>query len=304
MKTVHMNEYGTSDVLKVVEVDRPVLGDNQILVDVKAIGVNPYDWKVRSGMFADFVPLTFPHVLGSEVAGVVAKVPDGYTRFKVGDRVYGKVMGAFAEQVALDDEWAHPVPEFLSFEEAASLPTSTQTAFNALVTLGNLTQGQKVLIHAGSGNVGIAAIQIAKHIGAHVTTTTSTRNVDLVKRLGADEVIDYKKSDLADVEPQFDLIIDSLGGDVQVKSWNLLKDDGRLITLVEDRSADFTGDRKNKSFVFAVDVEDNRSADLHRLIEDKTIKPVVDEVFAFEDVAKALDKSETGRAVGKIILRV
>lgn len=306
MRVIEISEYGDSSVLEVRDINKPSLEKGQILVKVKAIGVNPFDWKVRSGIFADFFPITFPHILGSEVAGVVAEVSGDVTRFKAGDEVYGKALNAYAEYVVIDETQAHLKPDFLSFEEAASLPTSTQTAFYALVSVGQLVEGQKVLIHAGSGNVGLSAIQIAKYLGAHVTTTTSARNADLVKRFGADEVIDYRATRLEDVQDRFDLILDSIGDETQIKSWDLLTDRGLLVSLLSDESARFkdAGSATGKRFVFAVDVEGNYTGLLHRLIEDRHIKPLVDEVFDFADVAKANDKSESGRAVGKIILRL
>lgn len=304
MKAIQINKYGTADVLEINDIEPPKLDKNQVLIDTKAIGINPFDWKLRNGMFAEMFPLTFPNILGFEVSGVVKQVSDDVTNFKVGDRVYGKTERAYAEQVVLNIDETHPIPDFLSFEEAAALPTNTQVAFNVLVTLGKIKPNQKVFIHAGAGGVGIAAIQIAKHYGAHVTTTVSSKNIDLVKELGADEIIDYKQVPLEDISDRFDLILDSIGGETQVKSWDLLNENGLLISLLSDESANFKTKTGNQKFIFAVDVLENHSKEIHQLIQDRHIKPIIDEVFKFTDIAQAQNKSEFGHVAGKIIVTV
>lgn len=305
MKAVQIEKYGpNNDVLKVNEIPSPPLNSGQVLVETKAFGVNPFDWKLRSGMFSEFYPLALPYTLGFEASGVVIKVADDVKQFKPGDKVYGRAVHAFAEEVVFDVASIYLIPDFLTFEEAAALPGSSQTAFNALVTLGQVKKDQKVFIHAGSGGVGIAAIQIAKYYGAHVTTTVSEKNIDFVKSLGADAVIDYKKTDLATITEKFDFILDTIGGETQIKSWSLLKDTGILVSLLGDESSQFDNIQPQQTFIFAEEIKEDRSEEVHQLISSHDIKPIVDEVFAFKNVNQALQKSETGRAVGKIIVRI
>ena len=305
MKAIQIEQYGeTNEVLKVNDVSTPTLQSGQILIETKAFGVNPFDWKLRSGIFAEFYPLPLPYTLGFEASGIVKHVADDVSKFKVGDKVYGRAVHAFAEEVVFNIDDAHQIPEFLSFEQAAALPGNTQTAFNALITLGKLEKNQKVFIHAGSGGVGIAAIQIAKYYGAEVTTTVSSKNIDFVKTLGADHVIDYRKTDLADVTDKFDLILDTIGGDTQIKSWRLLKDTGILVSLLGDESSQFDQILPTQKFIFAEEIVENRSSDVHQLISQQHIKPVIDEVFEFDQTHQALQKSEDGHAVGKIVVRI
>lgn len=299
-----MIDYGSTDVLKINEVPRPTLKSKQILIDTKAIGINPFDWKLRSGMFKEMFPLPLPAILGFEVSGIVQEVASDVKDFKIGDRVYAKTEQGYAEQVVLEADQTHLIPEFLNFEQAAALPTNTQVAYNVLITLGQLKKNQNVLIHAGSGGVGIAAIQMAKHFGANVTTTVSSKNIDFVRSLGADHVIDYIQVPLEQVTQKFDLILDSLGGEAQIKSWDLLNENGLLVSLLSDESAHFSQPTHNRKFIFAVDVLENHSKEIHELIQAGHIQPVVDEIFQFTEMAQAHRKSELGHVKGKIIVQV
>lgn len=305
MKAIQIEKYGpNNDVLKVNEISSPILQPGQILVKTKAFGVNPFDWKLRTGMFSEFYPLPLPYTLGFEASGIVLKVADDITNFKVGDKVYGRAIHAFAEEIVFDVNYTYHIPNFLSFEEAAALPGSSQTAFNALITVGKLKKDQKVFIHAGSGGVGISSIQIAKYYGAHITTTVSDKNIDFVKNLGADIVIDYKKTDLTEITDKFDIVLDTIGGETQIKSWPLVKDTGILVSLLGDESSKFGNILPEQKFIFAEEISENRSSYVNDLILNHHIKPIIDEVFSFENIKQALEKSETGRAVGKIIVRI
>ena len=304
MKAIHMIAYGSTDVLKINEVPRPTLKSKQILIDTKAIGINPFDWKLRSGMFKEMFPLPLPAILGFEVSGIVQEVASDVKDFKIGDRVYAKTEQGYAEQVVLETDQTHLIPEFLNFEQAAALPANTQVAYNVLITLGKLKKNQNVLIHAGSGGVGIAAIKMAKHFGANVTTTVSTKNINFVQSLGADHVIDYTQVPLDQVTQKFDLILDSLGGEAQIKSWDLLDENGLLVSLLSDESAHFSHPTHDRKFIFAVDVLENHSKEIHKLIQAGHIQPVVDEIFQFTEMAQAHPKSELGHVKGKIIVQV
>ena len=301
MKAIQFSQYGKANVLEIKDVKIPTINAGQILVQVKAFGINPIDWKLRSGAMKAFIPLPLPFILGSEVSGIVMKVSDDVKHIKVGDNVYGRTQHAYAEYVSMDADKTQIIPAFLNFTEAASLPSGSQVAYSALKTVGNIQKNQKVLIHAGAGGVGTAAIQIAKYFGAHVTTTVSTRNIALAKQLGADEVIDYRATSITTLENEFDLILDSVGDQTQIDSWELLKENGTLVTLVSDESAQFTPS-PNKKFNFMRGVQDNSSTKVNQLIELRKIKPIIDQVYDFKDIAAAHTKSETGHVSGKLIV--
>ncbi|MDY6525266.1 NADP-dependent oxidoreductase [Acinetobacter faecalis] len=301
MKAIQFSQYGKANVLEIKDVKIPTINAGQILVQVKAFGINPIDWKLRSGAMKAFIPLPLPFILGSEVSGIVMKVSDDVKHIKVGDNVYGRTQHAYAEYVSMDADKTQIIPAFLNFAEAASLPSGSQVAYSALKTVGNIQKNQKVLIHAGAGGVGTAAIQIAKYFGAHVTTTVSTRNIALAKQLGADEVIDYRATSITTLKNDFDLILDSVGGQTQIDSWELLKKNGTLVTLVSDESAQFTPS-PNKKFNFMRGVQGESSTEVNQLIELRKIKPIIDQVYDFNDIAAAHIKSETGHVSGKLVI--
>ncbi len=304
MKVIQFEEYGTSDVLKIQEIDKPQPNADEILIQIKAFTVNPLDWKLRQGVMKAFFPLQFPHILGSEFAGVVAEVGRNVTRFKVGDRVYGRGSKTYAEYAVTKEDLLQIIPPFLDFNQAASLPSGTFTAYSALKSIGNIQPNQDVLIHAGAGGVGLTAIQIAKNFAANVTTTVSENNFDLVKKLGADHVIDYNKTDFSQIPEKFDLILDSIGGKTQIASWELLKSNGTLVSLVGDEQKSFISPAGEKTFTFMRGVVGNPFPEIHTLISDRKIIPVIDQVFDFDDIASAHNKSATGHASGKIVIKI
>ncbi|SPL72646.1 NADP-dependent oxidoreductase [Acinetobacter stercoris] len=303
MKAVIFNQYGGPEVLETIEIPTPTPNENQLLVEVKAFGVNPLDWKLRQGFMKNFMPLNFPHILGAEVAGIVVEAPDN-NEFKAGDRVYGRAVQSYAEYALMEIVNAQIIPDFLSFNEAAALPSSTQTAYTALKLIGNLEQGQNVLIHAGAGGVGVAAIQIAKSIGANITTTSSKKNFDLLKSLGADHIIDYHENKLSDLGQEFDLIIDSIGGETQINSWHILKEKGTLVSLVSDEHGLSQVADNGKKFVFMRGSQPGLAAEINSLVLQKKIKPVIDSVFPFSKIREAHIKVQTGHSSGKVITEV
>ena len=214
MKAFILDRYGSADHVRAGDMPDPKLREDDVLVRVHAAGVNLLDSKIRNGEFKRILPYRLPLILGHDVAGVVVRVGSRVRRFKPGDEVYARPadgqIGAFAEFSAIKEDDVAIKPKALTMEEAASIPLVGLTAWQALIERANLKQGQKVLIHAGSGGVGTFAIQLAKHVGATVATTTSTANVDLVRSLGADVVIDYKKEDFSDVLRDYDVVLQSL----------------------------------------------------------------------------------------------
>jgi NADPH:quinone reductase-like Zn-dependent oxidoreductase len=222
MKAFIVDRYGRKDGVRFGEMPEPELRDDNVLVQIQAAGVNLLDSKIRDGEFKLILPYRLPLILGNDVAGVVVKVGSRVRRFKPGDAVYARPhqnrIGAFAEFISMNEADVAMKPKNLSMEEAASIPLVGLTAWQVLIERAKLEEGQKILIHAGSGGVGTFAIQLAKHVGATVATTASTANVDLVKSLGADIVIDYKKEDFEKVLNGYDVVLNSLGKDTLEKS--------------------------------------------------------------------------------------
>src|SRR3989475_4054352 len=330
MKAFIIERYGSKDGVRAGDMPDPELREDDVLVQIHAAGVNLLDAKIRDGEFKLFLPYRFPLILGNEVAGVVVRVGSRVQRFKPGDEVYARPdddrIGAFAECIAIQEDAVAKKPKNLTMEEAASIPLVGLTAWQALVERANLKRGQKVLIHAGSGGVGTLAIQLAKHVGATVATTTSTANVDLVRSLGADVVIDYKNEDFADVLRDYDVVLNSLDKVTLEKSLRVLKPGGQLISISGPPDAAFarsigaswvlrmirgalsygiTAKAKRRhaqySFLFMRAAGDQLS-EITALIDHGIIRPVVDRVFPFASTKEAMAYVEAGRAKGKVVV--
>ena len=332
MKAFIIDRYGSKDGVRAGEMPDPELQEDDVLVQIHAASINPVDSKIRDGEFKLILPYRFPLILGNDVAGVVVRVGSRVRRFKPGDEVYARPdldrIGAFAEFIAIKEDAVAEKPKNLSMEEAASIPLVGLTAWQVLVERAHLQPGQKVLIHAGSGGVGIIAIQLAKHLGAIVATTTSTENLDWVKRLGADIVIDYKKDDFATILQDYDVVLNSLGAETLEKSLRILKPGGKLISISGPPDPDFAKDRglswtlrllmrllssrirkKAKrhhvsySFLF-MKPSGEQLREIGSLIDAGIIRPVLDRVFPFEATKEAMAYVETGRAKGKVVVKV
>lgn len=327
MKAFFIDRYGKQNG-RIGEVPEPAVGVHDVLIQVHATSVNPLDSKIRTGEFKLILPYTFPLILGNDLAGVVVRTGAAVTRFKPGDEVYARPpetrIGTFAELIAVDENALAHKPSNLDMAEAASIPLAALTAWQALVETARLKKDQKVLIHAGSGGVGTLAIQLAKHLGAFVATTTSTANVEWVKALGADVVIDYKQQDFADELRDFDVVLNSLGTDVLKKSVKVLKPGGQLISLSGPPTAQFAqtqglpwvlgqvmrllssgirrkARKRGVSYTFLFMRSDGMQLQkITALIEAGAIKPVVDRSFPFASTAEALRYVEQGRAKGKV----
>src|SRR5437867_8599808 len=235
MKAFIIERYKSKDDGRIAEMPEPQLREDDVLVQIHAAGVNSLDSKIRDGAFKRILPYRLPLILGNDVAGVVVRVGSRVRRFKPGDEVYARPdkdrIGTFAEFISMNENDVAIKPKELTMEEAASIPLVGLTAWQVLIERANLQKGQKVLIHAGSGGVGTFAIQLAKHVGATVATTTSTANIDLVRRLGADIAIDYKKEDFAEVLRDYDVVLNSLDKVTLEKSLRVLKPGGQLISI-------------------------------------------------------------------------
>ena len=332
MKAFIVDRYGKKDGVRIGEMPDPELRDDDVLVQIHATAVNLLDSKIRNGEFKLILPYRLPLILGNDVAGVVVRVGSRVRRFKPGDQVYARPpkdrIGSFAELISMNEDAIAIMPKKLTMKEAASIPLVGLTAWQALIERANLKKGQRVLIHAGSGGVGTFAIQLAKHLGAIVATTTSTANVDLVKRLGADIVIDYKKDDFEKLLHDYDVVLNSLGGETLEKSLRVLKPGGKLISISGPPDPDFAKDqgstwilrqvmrllsyrirKKAKrhhvsySFLF-MRASGDQLREITSLIDSGIIRPVVDRVFPFESTKEAMAYVENGRAKGKVIVKV
>ncbi|HSI17487.1 MAG TPA: NADP-dependent oxidoreductase [Sphingomonas sp.] len=308
----------------------PELRYDDVLVEIHAAGLNPLDAKIRDGAFKMILPYRPPFILGHEMAGTIVRVGSNVRSFKAGDQVYARPrdgrIGTFAPLIAVNQADLALKPANLSMEEAASIPLVGLTAWQALVEQAGLKQGQKVLIHAGSGGVGTFAIQLAKHLGATVATTTSTANVALVERLGADIVIDYKKEDFEASLSGYDVVLNSLDSDTLRKSLNVLRPGGKLISISGPPDPAFAREqgsnwllrqvfrflsrgirsgarRRGVDYAFLfMRANGQQLGRIAALIEDGSIRPVIDKVFPFDALNQAMTHLETGRAKGKVVV--
>jgi NADPH:quinone reductase-like Zn-dependent oxidoreductase len=333
MKAFIVKKYGKKEKLHLTDWAEPIVNENDVLVQVHSAGVNLLDSLIRNGEFKLFLPYKPPFINGHDVAGVVTKIGSKVSKFKVGDEVYSRPsdyrIGTFAEYISIDEKDVALKPKNLSMDEAGSIPLVGLTAWQALVEVGNVKKGQKVFIQAGSGGVGTFAIQLAKHLGAFVATTTSSKNSDLVKNLGADLIIDYKTEDFETKLKEYDLVLHS-NRDAKIleKSLRILKPGGQLISLVGPPTPEFAkalglpwylkmviillsfsarkkAKKLNMSFKFLfMRAEGKQLGEITKLIEAGVIKPVIDKVFPFEQTNEALSYIETGRSRGKVVVKV
>jgi NADPH:quinone reductase-like Zn-dependent oxidoreductase len=297
---------GYESPIAIIEIDKPLLKSDCVLVKVHAASLNPIDNVLRSGALKDSMPLSFPFVMGFDVSGEIVELGKDVRHFKVGDAVFARPKqedaGAVAQYARVgESELAHK-PSNLSHTKAASVPLAGLTAWQALVTEGKLKKGEKVLIHAGSGGVGTLAIQIAKYLGAHVATTVSEGNVDLVKSLGADQVIDYKNQTFEDEVSDLDLVFDMIGGDTLNRSFSTLKKGGRIVSI-KGEDSDGLAQKHGVHFeTLWMKPDGAMLAELAALIEQGVIQPVIDSTYAMLDAAAAYEHLAAGHAVGKIVV--
>jgi NADPH:quinone reductase-like Zn-dependent oxidoreductase len=324
MKALQIIKYGAiNDSLSVKEIEKPAITSNDILVEVKAASINPIDYKLVQGHLKEMLSLNFPITIGYDLSGVVVEKGVDVTNFEIGDAVYSRVpqeqMGTVAEFVSVHCDVVAKKPENISFEEAAGLPLAGLTAVQALESVG-IKKEDRILIHAGSGGVGSIAIQYAKAKGAIVYTTTSTKNVDWVKALGADRVIDYKTEDYKEVANNLDIVFDTLGGDYTFDAFKIIKEGGKVTSVVGPPDLDTAKQMgmkeyqlpeqlaeliKEKSAAYKFTwMQPNRKQlqIITNLVEDDHIKPIVDLIYSFDDAIDAFEYLAKGRAQGKVII--
>ena len=330
MKAAYIQRYGNINDVQLGEQSKPTLTENAVLVKVHAASINPLDLRVLEGEFKTILPVQFPFILGNDFAGTVVEVGANVTQFKVGDNVYAKtdLNGAFAEYTVVQQSSLALKPDNISMELAASLPLVSLTAWQALVEIANVQAGQKVLIHAGSGGVGSIAIQLAKHVGATVATTTSSKNIAGVKDLGADIIIDYKTTDFEQELKDYDVVLDTQGGHILEKSFNVLKRGGRIVSisgppdrnLAEAINANWllkciipllSWSIRHKakkrgitySFLF-MQPNGQQLSEISKLVEFGKINPIVDKTYELSQIKDAFQYVNTGRAKGKVVLKI
>jgi NADPH:quinone reductase-like Zn-dependent oxidoreductase len=332
MKAFIVDRYQKNGAIRFCETPEPDLRDDDALVQIHAAGLNPLDAKLRDGEFKLLLPYRPPFILGHEFAGTIVKTGPTARRFKLGDEVYARPrdlrIGAFAEFIAVNEADVARKPKNLTMSEAASIPLVGLTAWQALVEVGKVNSGQKVFIQAGSGGVGTFAIQLAKHLGAVVATTASGGNVELVKSLGADVVIDYKHQDFEQLLSGYDLVLNSQDSETLDKSLRVLKPGGRLISISGPPDPAFAdrlgmnplaklavrwlsrGARKRAqslgvsySFLF-MHADGRQLGDIASLVESGAIRPVIDKVFPFDQTTEALAYVESGRTRGKVVVNM
>ncbi|PEL46456.1 NADP-dependent oxidoreductase [Bacillus toyonensis] len=331
MKAMIIDRYGKVP-MRMTEVPTPEINEYEVLAEIHAASINPIDFKIRDGKVKMLLKYEMPLILGNDFSGVIVKIGAKVTNFKVGDEIYARPrknkIGTFAEYIAIHEDDIALKPNNLIFEEAASIPLVGLTSYQALHDIMQLQKGQKILIHAGSGGVGTFAIQLAKIMGATVTTTASEAGVNLVTSLGADEIINYKTEKFEDILKNYDAVFDTIGGATLEKSFNIIKSGGNIVSISGMPNARFGkefGSGFFKTLLFslaskkltALEKKHNAqysflfmkpSGDQLRTIANYIkagqIKPVIDRVFPFEDAQKAMEYSESGRAKGKIIVKM
>lgn len=332
MKAYSITKYGKKDKLQLVELPEPNVRENELLIQVHAASINQLDSKLKSGEFKLILPYKLPLILGHDVSGVVTKIGSKVTRFKVGDEVYSRPsdfnIGTFAEYISINESDVALKPHNISMEEAASIPLVGLTVWQTFMERAKLKKGQKVFIQAGSGGVGTFAIQLAKHLGATVATTTSAANFDLVKELGADIVIDYKKESFETILKNYDLVLNSQDIETLTKSLNILNPEGKVVSISGPPTPEFASEfnmpwyvkiatkllsgkirskakKLNVDYSFLFMTANGKQLDeITSLIEAGKIRPVIDQVFSFDHTNDAVAYVESGRAKGKVVIKV
>lgn len=331
MKAWFIDAYGGPDKLRCDELADPEIGPDEVLIGIRAASINPIDWKMRSGETRAILKQSFPLILGNDGAGVVEAVGRSVTTFKRGDRVYTRAdknrIGTLAERIAVRADEVAKMPANVDFEQAAALPLVGLTAWQVLIVMADTQPGNRVLIHAGAGGVGTFAIQLARHLGAHVATTASAPKHELLKGLGADQVIDYRNEDFTREVSDLDFVFDTVGGSTQKRSFSVLKPGGLLVSIAGPPDPPFARDwqlgwplrtavmlmsapvrlrawRRNCRYRFHImHASGAQLSEISRLVDDGTIRPVIDRIFPFEEADQAMAYAEAGHATGKVVVQ-
>jgi NADPH:quinone reductase-like Zn-dependent oxidoreductase len=303
MQAVRFHEYGGPEVLVLEQVPRPQPQADQVLIRVVAAGVNPADSAFRAGYFKEFMPLSLPWTPGLEGAGIVEAVGENVTAFQPGQAVFGFVTGGYAEYaVALATE-VQPKPAHLTFEEAASVPIGALVAWQAVIEAANVQAGQHVLVHGAAGGVGLYAVQLALWKGARVIGTSSARNSDFVRSLGAEQAIDYNATRFETVVHNIDVVVDTVGGEIPERSWQVLRPNGVLVTVAA-RLAPEAGQAHGVRAASAGRASPEKLKQVSELLEAKQLTPVVGTRFTLAEARQAQELAQTGHGRGRIVLHI
>jgi NADPH:quinone reductase-like Zn-dependent oxidoreductase len=309
MNAIRIHNYGGPEVLQYEDAPRPQVKKGEVLVRVHAAGVNPLDWKVRAGSLNGFIQHKLPLIPGWDISGVVEEVGAAAAgRFKKGDEVFAMADptrdGGYADYVAVRGTTLAIKPKSLHHVRAAATPVSALAAWQSLFDLGQLQSGQRILIHGGSGGVGHFAVQFAKWKGAYVIATASTNNQELLRKLGADETIDYTTQKFEDVAHKIDIVLDTIGGETQERSWLVLKQSGALISLVQPPSEEKANQFGLRGIMSSVQPNGGQLSAIAKLIDSAKLRPMIDRVLPLSEARRAHELSQSGHACGKIVLRV
>ena len=310
MKAARLTQYGGPEVVTTTSnAPKPEISNSQVLVEVYAAGVNPFDWKVREGMMRQMAELTFPAVLGGDLAGIVTEVGAYVTHLKPGDAVYGQAgalssHGSFAEFAPAAGASLSLKPENIDFVQAAALPLAGVSVIQAVVETLELKSGQNILIHGGAGGIGSIAIELAKHIGAYVATTAAADQADFLKKLGADEVIDYKIDTFENKLSGYDAVLDTIGGSVYTNSFKILKPGGAIVSMNAAVDEILAKQYKVTAHMQFTQVTSDRLIKLAALVAQRVITVNVYKVFLLDEAAEALAYLQHGTPRGKVVIRV
>jgi NADPH:quinone reductase-like Zn-dependent oxidoreductase len=301
MKAVRVHDYGGPEVLVLEEVPRPQPQVDQVLVRLLASGVNPVDAIMRAGYFKEFLPLSFPWIPGVEGAGIVAAVGEDVTAFQPGQAVFGFVSGGYAEFAAAPAGDLQPKPAHLTFDQAATVSMGSLVAWQAVIEVANVAAGQRVLVHGAAGGVGLYAVQLAIWRGAHVIGTTSAGNLDFVRSLGAEQVIDYNAARFETVVRDVDVVIDTAGGELIERSWQVLRPNGILVTVAA-RLAPDAGAAHGVRAVSAGRSSPEKLQQISELLEARKLTPAIRQIFTLSEALQAQELAQSGHGRGRVIL--
>ena len=308
MRAVCIYAYGGSEVLVYEDAPCPRPRDGEVLIRVHAAGINPIDWKIREGRYQDMIPTTLPLVPGWDVSGVVESVGRGVSRFAAGDEVFSRPDvsrdGAYAEYIVIRESEVALKPKSIDHVHAAALPFAGLTAWQALVEVGAVSAGQRVLIHGAAGGVGHLAVQLAKWNGAHVIGSASQRNHEFLRKLGVDQVIEYPEERFEEWVQPVDVVFDTVGGDTQDRSWPVLKRGGILVSIASPPSAEAAEEHGVRQAFVMSEADGGQLAEIAQLVGDEKLKAIVETVLPLSDATRGQELSERGHTRGKIVLRV
>jgi NADPH:quinone reductase-like Zn-dependent oxidoreductase len=315
MKSVQINRYGGSEVIEINRnIPEPAVSAGKVLVNVKAAGVNPADWKIREGYFQQMAPLQFPSTLGADFSGIIKQLGEGVSNsgLKQGDEVYGQASavfsggsGAFAELALVDKDTIAHKPKTLDHIEAAGLPTVGVSAWQGLVENIGLSKDKKILIHGGAGGIGSIAVQLAKHLDAYIATTVSTNDKQFVQELGANQVIDYKTENFEDILHDYDAVFDTVGGDTYKRSFKVLKKGSGIITsMLEQPNSELMNRYGVKALVQFTQANRQLLTKLAEWVDQNNIKVNIDKTFSIDEAADALDYQRDVHPRGKVVITV